>query len=459
MKKTAKWSWTFSGLGLVFLLLVSSSPSSSDPTDPAEEFEFTPVTLRTVDVQSSAGAIDGIEEATDAQLRRHDKPIQRGLRRSHRPVKHVEPLLVDERIMRDFRAAPHGYLQFDEIPDFQARRSLRDQGVLLTSYAGNNTYVAAVNARGRQFLDSARGITEAGVIPIEKKVERNLLEGKIYPWARDEAGRVLIDVRFHKNVSLDDARGILELYGGVALDDSGYPWFFVLSATMDAASIPEFAGADPVRNVSMKAPNPISHNANAAGVSNVDVLWQPPYNLSGAGYAVGVWDVGAIHAHAEFGSRITYVDWTAPLEPEDYASHATHVAGTIGASGELGTGYSQAAHGMANQVGLSSYSTGGFSTEYVQAILDGLLFASNNGWGWPLGWDWYKPSLPPQAPFQWVCAPNQDDFGKYSMQSAQIDSAARIAELSGQTFPIIWSAGNERDDEPGDGSCPWDLPG
>jgi hypothetical protein len=446
-------------LGLVFLLLVSSTPISSEPTDTAEEVEFTPVTLRSIDTQSSAGASDGIEEATDAQLRGRHKPIQRGLRRSHRPVKHVELLLVDERIMRDFRTAPHQYLRFDEIPDFQARRALRDQGVLLTSYAGNNTYVAAVNARGRQYLDSAHGITEAGVIPIEEKVETNLLEGKIDSWARDETGRALVDVLFHKNVSIDDARDILELHGGVVLDDSGYPWYFVLRAAIDERSIPGFARADPVRNVSMQAPEPIPHNANAAGVSNVDLLWQPPYNLSGAGYAVGVWDYGAIYAHAEFGSRITYEDWTEPLEPEDYASHATHVAGTIGASGNLGTGDSQTAHGMANQVGLASYDYFGFNTEYVQAITGGLLFASNNGWGVPLGWDWYKASIPPNAPPQWVCAPTQDFFGRYTLESQQIDDAARIAEASGQTFPIVFSAGNERDDAPGNGECPWDLPG
>jgi hypothetical protein len=398
--------------------------------------------------------MDPIERAAKARERGLRKPIQRGMRRSHRPVKNAEALFVEEEALRDFRTAPHEYLRFDEIPDFQARRSLRDQGILLTGYAGNNTYVAAVNARGRLYLDSAHGIAEAGAIPIGRKVDPALLAGRIYPWARDEAGRVLIDVRFHENVALGDARRTLELHGGIDLDDSDYPWYFVLRASLEEGSLRDLAGADPVRNLSMRAPKPISCNQKAAEVSTTDVLWEPPYNLNGAGYSVGVWDEGAIYGHAEFGGRITYEDWTVPLDPDDYDSHATHVAGTIGASGNLGTPYSQFAHGMANQVNLSSYSWFGFASEFQQAIIAGVLVAANNGWGVPLGWDWYQSW--PWEPIVWTCYGNQDLFGAYVLETSQIDDALRLAELTGQIFPIIFSAGNERDDAAGDSSCPHD---
>jgi hypothetical protein len=439
---------------LVILLVVSSTPTSSGPTDSTEDDEFTPVAPQTSDAQSSAMATDEIENAADARKRRLQKPIQRGLRRAHRPVKHPELLLPDDRVMQDFRTAPHEYLRFDEIPDLQARRSLRDQGVLLTSYEGDNTYVAAVNARGRRFLESARGVTEAGAIPIERKVERRLLEGRIHPWARDESGGVLVNVRFHENVSIDDARRTLEAHGGTGLDDTGYAWFFMLRASVGQESIPDLARADAVRDVSMRTPDPITMNAKAAELSATDVLWEPPYDLDGAGYKVGVWDDGAIHGHAEFGSRITYVNWTLPIDPAEYSSHATHVAGTIGASGELGHAYSEAAHGMANQVDLASYDFWSFNTEYVQAIVGGETFASNNGWGWPIGWDWYQEW--PWLPIEWHCYGNQDEFGYYTVESAVIDDAAQIAEQLGQVFPIVFAAGNERDDASGGTACPHD---
>lgn len=103
-------------------------------------------------------------------------------------------------------------------------------------------------------------------------------------------------------------------------------------------------------------------NINAADTTNAQDLWAGGaggYSLTGAGVRVGVFEATeggnfAIRTtHQEFaagggGSRVTMVDaFTAGA----YSSHATHVAGTIGAAG-----VDPAARGMAPGVTMRGYS-------------------------------------------------------------------------------------------------------
>ena len=70
-------------------------------------------------------------------------------------------------------------------------------------------------------------------------------------------------------------------------------------------------------------------NANAAISTGADLLRTSPYTLTGSGVTVGLWDGGAARStHQEFGDRVTVSDTGASI-----IDHATHVAGTIAASG------------------------------------------------------------------------------------------------------------------------------
>ncbi len=91
-------------------------------------------------------------------------------------------------------------------------------------------------------------------------------------------------------------------------------------------------------------------NIVSAEMMHVKELWDAPYNLKGEGIKIGVVDGGRIRdTHREFMvngiSRIKILDSNAPL-----SSHATHVAGTIGA-----LGLNPLAHGMANESEIYSY--------------------------------------------------------------------------------------------------------
>jgi subtilisin family serine protease len=111
-----------------------------------------------------------------------------------------------------------------------------------------------------------------------------------------------------------------------------------------------------------------------------------PFYLTGAGQIVGIWDGGAILAtHQEFGDRVRFMD-TVP-HSHGVALHATHVAGTIGA-----TGIHPLARGMAPEVRIESYDFDGDLAEVTTRAMSDpndaqMLQVSNHSYGYVCGWD------------------------------------------------------------------------
>ena len=103
-----------------------------------------------------------------------------------------------------------------------------------------------------------------------------------------------------------------------------------------------------------------TQNRDAAISSGANLLYPAPYNLGGAGVKVGVWDAGRVrNTHQEFNTnRVVNRNATAPLD-----DHATHVAGTVGASG-----YTASAKGMAPSVAIDSWD---WSSDYAEMTSSG----------------------------------------------------------------------------------------
>lgn len=104
-------------------------------------------------------------------------------------------------------------------------------------------------------------------------------------------------------------------------------------------------------------------------------------NLSGEGYTIGVWDGGwCLSNHVEFltngVSRISQPDNFTNSTTSD--SHATHVTGTVAASG-----VNQSARGMAPKVSINSYNWTFDQTEVIAEIGTGMLI-SNHSYGIPI---------------------------------------------------------------------------
>jgi hypothetical protein len=182
-------------------------------------------------------------------------------------------------------------------------------------------------------------------------------------------------------------------------------------------------------------------NVNAAISTGADLIRNTfPYNLSGAGMNIGVWDAGsALSTHQEFGGRV--------ITPDGASSHyhSTHVAGTIGAQGvDIG------ALGMAPGVTIYSYNWASDTSEMISRGASGAgqsekIHISNHSYGTITGWDYGDYSG--NDGFHWwgndfPSVREDDGFGRYYGDAPDWDDLV----FNLQYFLPFKSAGNDRND-------------
>ncbi len=265
------------------------------------------------------------------------------------------------------------YLQLIDLPGERERAELARLGVRLLEYVGAFTYVARVEAATFAELMELAWVRGAAEVDPRDKLSESLAQGRPAEWAVAPDGRLALTVRCHPDVGFAEAESALTDAGARVLSP-GFLFQQRLAVDASADDSEALAAIDEVAHVAEAAPPRAGTNLAAAALSNADDLWAAPYLLSGAGVRVGIWDGGPVDAaHAEFGGgRVTLV------EPGAADAHATHVAGTIGASG-----LHAPAHGMAASALLYSWDFyGDIATEQAAGRSAYALAASNNSWGY-----------------------------------------------------------------------------
>jgi hypothetical protein len=179
-------------------------------------------------------------------------------------------------------------------------------------------------------------------------------------------------------------------------------------------------------------------NSNAAISAAVTPIRQTaPYFLDGAGQLIGVWDGGDVRStHQELIGRITKLDNVGN------SNHATHVAGTIIASGVVSS-----AKGMSPAATIDSYDFNTDLSEMTGRAMaapgqSGTLQTSNHSYTYVTGWD-YNYS-PPRWYGTWQGTPTyeSDTFGQYGSDSRAWDDLCYDAPY----YLPIKAAGNDRSD-------------
>jgi len=186
-------------------------------------------------------------------------------------------------------------------------------------------------------------------------------------------------------------------------------------------------------------------NENAAETISTDECYTggaAGLSLDGTGVLVHEWDGGTVlSTHQEFDTRVTNGDASATHY------HATHVAGTIMASGVVST-----AKGMAFDATLKAFDWTNDNSEMASEAATGAL-VSNHSYGSIRGWYFNGSS--------WVwygdtSISNDEDylFGFYDSQAQDWDEISYNAP----NYLIVKSAGNDRGDGPTGASHPQDGP-
>lgn len=159
------------------------------------------------------------------------------------------------------------------------------------------------------------------------------------------------------------------------------------------------------------------------------------FNLDGENMRVHEWDGGGtLVSHQEFGGRAVQKD-----VPKASSDHATHVAGTI-----IASGVTEKAKGMAPKALLDAYDWTDDTTEMVDAAQNGAIL-SNHSYGFIGGFTY--TNLSKKTGWHWIGG--DDDtrykyYGKYSSIDAHWDLIANNAPF----YLPVKAAGNPRGDGP-----------
>ncbi|MFD3003713.1 S8 family serine peptidase [Pontibacter toksunensis] len=185
------------------------------------------------------------------------------------------------------------------------------------------------------------------------------------------------------------------------------------------------------------------NNSRAAATTKTDQLWAGGslgLNLSGASSSVAsklaMWDGGRIRGtHQELKERVQFKD-----DASEASEHATHVAGTLIASGQ-----NALAKGMAYGANLQAYDFDGDEAEMAKAA-DNLL-VSNHSYGSITGWRYNsdRKGTDEDPYWEWwgdadISATEDYRFGYYDKQAASWDKIAYNAPY----YLIVKSVGNNR---------------
>ncbi|MBS4033714.1 MAG: S8 family serine peptidase [Ignavibacterium sp.] len=193
-----------------------------------------------------------------------------------------------------------------------------------------------------------------------------------------------------------------------------------------------------------------TNNFNAARTVSSNLVWQSGlmgFDLSGAGQILGLWEAGGypLSNHQELTGRMVQMDAGSSV-----SQHATHVAGTLIASGVNNT-----AIGMSNGGTINYYNSSNDLSEVATAAANGLK-VTNHSYGSIRGWrfDYFNDGR--WAWFGDLAISEVEDwqFGFYSGSSAAWDNMLYNAP----NILIVKSAGNDRNDTgPAPGGEHWAL--
>lgn len=189
-----------------------------------------------------------------------------------------------------------------------------------------------------------------------------------------------------------------------------------------------------------------THNANAT-ISTAAHTARTTYGLSGSGLTIGMWDGGSgLADHQEFGGRMVVKDGSAAI------NHATHVGGTL-----IASGVQTNARGMAPAAMVDSYDWNSDTSEMTSRAASapaqaGRIYLSNHSYGYISGWHQVNGGSPYRQ-WEWYgngsnASGTEWDFGRYNTQTRDQDSLAYNAPY----YLIFRSAGNERTNNPSTGS-------
>jgi subtilisin family serine protease len=342
------------------------------------------------------------------------------------------PILVSA-LPRDGAAPVRHYILESTSPlDAAASSELAAQGVEVQQPLANHRYL--VRMRDGVVPEDAR-IRSLRPYDAPHKIARSA-----YAEASQGKAFARLRIMFHADVTFADAQNAIDAAGGTIESP-----FAVVAANpqrmtvrIPSSAVMTLANDERVFGIYGPPLHPRALNAVAAAISNVTPLYTAPYNLTGDGVVLSIFEPDGTPdvTDLEFGPRlISHFASSAKVD-----DHATHVSGTM-----IAAGINAQAKGMVPTATLQAFDANAgdlFSLSGPKAKLTTFnSVADNNSWDYALSWGddgvWYGS---PEA------------LGAYSaLESEPYDAIMRTA---GEPL-ILHAAGNDATDGNPQFALPW----
>jgi subtilisin family serine protease/subtilisin-like proprotein convertase family protein len=334
------------------------------------------------------------------------------------------------------KASYHAVVELREIPGAAGVQTLEAQGITLLESIEGPLYLASIRGAspaGEQMaasrlalpgvFPSVVGVSELG---IDWKMTRAMIGGDYPDWARvnDRDTAVELIVRYHLDVPVAEAETGARVY---ATRVTSYPLLHSLRVTVNPELALLLASQDWVKQIEpIPGPRERHQTLGASNQVGAQLMRVPAVQAAdnplvlGRGVYVGLWDLGTAFAHRELEGRLTVIG----TQVDDF--HATHVAGTVGA-----TGLDPAARGIAPVSRLFSYNifdTDNEAADHLRGYDEQGLDVANNSWGFVVS----------------DAQGNCNSFGTYNSLTRDFDTVLSLSRLN-----IVFSNGNNR----GAGDC------
>lgn len=218
--------------------------------------------------------------------------------------------------------------------------TLKSAGVSLLSYLSDNSYFASIDSARLNANNVVALAAMTNIRPIQRawKLHPDLNEGKVQPWSivggepkpgqpADSNPTVAAYIMFHNDVDFD-AQGLAILGKHAAGVVSTIEIVNGAVIELPFENIKALADEDAVKWIEPPLPQFETMNFENRIITGANTAQAAPYNLSGAGITVLVFDGGTIRTtHQDFQGRAVNID------TDGVSDHATHVSGTIGGAG------------------------------------------------------------------------------------------------------------------------------
>lgn len=329
--------------------------------------------------------------------------------------KQIEPIMLKSReivpkthFFYNIESGKHYIIQLENIPSNEEKMEMEANGLLLLDYIPERAWTAKIS--------NVTALYDYGILHIEKILPEDKVSSQIN-LNSDNWKIKKIKVLFFDDVDGKSAEETLEKYGEITEKSSSS---FIVKISENR--IKKLAMEDGVKWIEMEK-KPMLLNDGARAVCSVDAIHTSPYNLTGAGVTLAMWD-GGLANHSDFNSR--------RIIGNDISEngHATHVAGTMAGNGNLSQSKGGAAlqwKGMAPNATIVSYYFWPQSDTYVEineSIANYGAVLSQNSWGWNVH-------------------SNCSQLGDYDSDSQEYDKIVRGMNTAGP-ISVVFSAGNER---------------